>query len=185
MTVIAAVVADGVVYMGADSLMSDDQGLIQSLESKIWRVNRPPSQGDMLLAWTGTQRSAQVARYGFHPPETPDQMDEMAYLCTVFVDALREAHAKAGTLHAGDRARTDVQLLLGWRGRIFVISEYFCVTEYRGFTALGSGGTVANGVLWATKHLGGGERLSVAMLAAQQYAYGVRGPFTFMDSGSG
>ena len=184
MTVIAAVVQGGVVYMGADSLMSDDQGLIQSLESKIWRVNRLPNQGDMLLAWTGTQRSAQVARYGFCPPETPGQMDEMTYLCTVFVDALREAHAKAGTLNTSDKARTDVQLLLGWRGRLFVISEYFCVTEYRGFTALGSGGAVANGVLWATQHLGGGERLSIALLAAQQYADGVRGPFTFMDSRS-
>lgn len=174
MTVVAAVVQNGVVYLGADTLLSDSEGLMPALDGKIWRSR------DMLLGWTGTLRAAQVVRYAFTPPDAPAEVDPMRHLVGTFVPALRKAHQDAGTL---DGAKTGVNLLLGWRGRLFVISDHFCVNEHEKFVAIGSGGPVAQAVLSVTWGQDPEARLAQALHAAQEYSAGVRAPFTYEHLG--
>ncbi|GAA5513632.1 hypothetical protein Dcar01_02376 [Deinococcus carri] len=176
MTVIAAVIHGGQVFMGADSLLSDDEGDLETtLEGKLWQ------HGDWLLGWAGGQRSSQVVRYAFAPPPRHEGQDVMAYLCTAFVDELRAAHANAGTLRRQHgQEHTDLGLLVGWQARLFHVSPWFCVTEYRDLAAIGSGSRPALAALQATPDLDPHLRLQRALEAAERLSEGVRRPFAYL-----
>lgn len=179
MTAIAAVIHDGQIYMGADTLISSGGRGPQNTrhEGKIWR------SGDMLLGSAGGLREAQVVQYGFNPPPLSEGQNLMAYLCTDFSDALRSAHRDAGTLKRHDgQEYAEIELVIGWRGRLFVISDWFSVSEFPEFAGTGSGGETACAVLHATPDLEPGERLKRALEAAEYFCEGVRAPFTYLDS---
>jgi len=178
MTAIAAVVHDGQVYMGADTLISGYKRTLETtLEGKLWTA------GEMILGWAGGQREAQMVRYGFSPPPLTEGQDIKAYLCTRFVDALRDAHQDAGTLKRDNGQHwANLTLMIGWRGRLFTISDWFCVSEYAEFAGAGTGEITACAVLHATADLAPRERLKRALEAAERFAEGVRGPFTYLDT---
>lgn len=180
MTVIAGIIENGEVFIGADSQLSNNGRRETALHGKVW------SRNGMTLAWSGGQREAQLVRYTFEPPAVSEGQNPLAYLCGPFVAALRDLHAEAGTLNRQEGVnRVHQVLLIGWRGRLFAISEYFCVTEYKDCVAEGSGGQVAQAALHALDGLGlpPVERMKRALEAAELMSSGVRGPFTVLSGG--
>jgi ATP-dependent protease HslVU (ClpYQ) peptidase subunit len=100
-------------------------------------------------------------------------------MARLFADALRKCLTKNGCITITDsNAEMSGQLLVAYKGNIYVIDGAFCSFRlYENFIAIGSGGEVARGALYATQTLPPEERLQIACKAAENYCEGVRSPF--------
>ena len=68
--------------------------------------------------------------------------------------------------------------LVGYKGRLFAIYDDYQVAEMiDGYTSVGCGEQIANGVLYATRGQPPDERIRMALEAAEHLSAGVRGPF--------
>lgn len=141
MTVIAAVVRDGHVHMGADSDSAADSMLFPSQNQKLFR------NGEFLFGASGGIRAAQIVRYAFVPPELPEQIapqDLHGFMVTQFVPPLLSILTDGEALsREKGAADSDTRFLVGARGELFEVDYDFNVGWYKDHAAIGSGGNVA------------------------------------------
>lgn len=180
MTCIAGLATpDGWVTMGADSGGVDDHwNLVARADPKLFRM------GPYLIGFTSSFRMGQLLQYGCvgrafpSPPEDPGRLH--GFLCTTFVDLVRQVFKDAGWARVKDSQEQGGAFLLGVHGRLFSVEEDFQVAESRaGYLAVGSGQACALGALHATRNLGlsAYDRVAAALAAAEAHNIGVRGPF--------
>jgi hypothetical protein len=177
-TVIAGIVADdGTIYMAGDSSCTTTSGKQYILAApKVFLL------GGFLIGCCGAPRIADVLRFHFTPPKHARGVDVQRYMRLAFVDAYREALKKAGALHVMNAVESAVEsaVLVGYRRRLFEIDDDFTVTEVSdNFFAMGSGGQVARGALYASKDTPR-KRLLAALAAAERFESSVRRPFTVL-----
>jgi ATP-dependent protease HslVU (ClpYQ) peptidase subunit len=179
-TCIVGVVEGGHAWIGGDSALSnmDSHELIACVNQKVFKV------GGCLIGVCSSARVADVLRYAFEPPKHPRRMDPARYMRTLFVDAVREALRKSGTLqqmHGVDAI--DAQLLIGYRGRLFIVEGDLHIHEALDeYAAMGSGGSVANGALSVSRGVPPRKRILAALAASERYTASVRRPFYVMQS---
>lgn len=177
MTVIAGIVHDGRVWIGADSAGSNSYEITARADAKLFTI------GQALVGCCGSYRGLQVARYAFKPPALPEGMDPHEYMCTLFVDGLREVWRAAG--HVGKTSEVEhvqTSLLVGMHGRLWTIGTDMQVGEsLDSRDAIGSGGSIALGSLHATAHVVGlrdqpEARIRLALQAACHHSPSCGGP---------
>ncbi len=177
MTVIAGLVHEGRVWLGADSAGSTSETITARADAKLFAV------GSALIGCAGSYRGMQVARYAFKPPALPEGMDPHEYMCTLFVDGLRGVWRAAG--HAGrtnEIEHVETQMLIGMHGRLWTVETDLQVGEsLDSWNAVGSGGTLAIGSLHATAHVVGlrdqpEARVRLALQAACHHSPSCGGP---------
>ncbi len=177
MTVIAGLVHEGRVWLGADSAGSNSWTITARADSKLFAV------GSALIGCTGSYRGLQVARYAFRPPALPSGMDPHEYMCTLFVNGLREVWRAAG--HVGktnEVEHVETAMLVGMHGRLWHIDRDLQVGESLDpWVAVGSGGELAIGSLHATAHVVGlrdqpEARVRLALQAACHHSPSCGGP---------
>lgn len=166
----------GKVFMGADSIGIDERGGSSiNAYKKLFRVD------DFLIGCSGSPRPPQLLQYQFKPPEYNeyelDEKDAIAcYMVTKFIDALRECLDKA-KLKDEDRA----YLLVGFKGRLFGVyqDDYQVEESERGYNAIGIGGEIAMGSLYATRDVGYTPdfKVRLALEASAEHNAHVRAPF--------
>jgi ATP-dependent protease HslVU (ClpYQ) peptidase subunit len=164
---------DGMVYMGGDSAATLGNDLRLMAGGKVSRV------GEFLIGITGSVRTAQIMRHALRPPPITDDLD--AYMATAFVDALRECFKAAGfARREQEQERAGAAtLLVGVRGRLYLVcTDYGIVRAQEPFAAIGCGDMPALGALYATAGRHPGERVGLALAAAEHFNIGVRRPFT-------
>jgi ATP-dependent protease HslVU (ClpYQ) peptidase subunit len=178
-TVIAAVVEGGRAWMGGDSAFHDPvtHELSARANQKVFR------SGAFLIGVCQSARVLDVLRYEFAPPKHPRGLDAARYMRTLFVTAVRDALKLAGVAKKDDnREEVDAQILVAYRGRLFVIEEDFQVGEpIDDFAAIGSGGDVARGALTVLDRVPPKPRIRAALEAAERYNITVRRPFYVLD----
>lgn len=177
MTCVVGIITDDGIYMGADSALS----------SNVYRTSKQPKifeKDNMLIGFSGYPRTAQLVQYSLQTPvfrETEQSL--FSYMAIDFVDALRACFKTAG--HAtviNNEEAVESCLLVGYKGRIFRFDSNYQVIECADdYTAIGSGEEVALGALSATVGEPPKQRLEKALLSAEKFSYGVRGPFTFLE----
>lgn len=175
MTCIVGIAWRGSVFIGGDSAAVTDE-LIATRGPKVFQV------GDMLVGFAGSYRAAQVLQYGIELPNHPDDMSDIEWLSTLFVDGLRSAHRRAGAIRieAGIDGST-IALLLGYRGGLYEVDGEYAVSHVTGHSSVGSGASVALGALHATrKGKDPRKRVLIALEAAAACCNGVRAPFAIM-----
>lgn len=177
MTVIAGLVAkDGTIWMSADSAITTDSLDQYTIASpKVFQI------GPFLIGCCGGPRVMDVMRYVFVPPKHPRGMDVQRFMRTLFVDAMRDAMRKSGSLHVHNAVEEFVgsELLVGYRRRLFDVDSDFMVLEFsEDYSAVGSGHPVARGALFVSADKPPRARLLAAMSAAERFNAGVRRPFT-------
>lgn len=178
MTAVVGLVHAGRVYIGADSLgSSGNQGAARA-DAKVFRV------GPALFGYAGSYRGGQVIRYSFALPER-DDLDWHAYMCTRFVDALRDAWRSAGYVGRSNEVEfVGTEMLVGFGGCLWSVHSDLQIGEYvEPWTAIGSGSEYALGSLWSTERVVGlrdqpETRVALALKAAARYCPTVGGPFT-------
>jgi ATP-dependent protease HslVU (ClpYQ) peptidase subunit len=132
----------------------------------------------MLFGFTSSFRMGQLLRYALTVPTHHADIAIDCYMATTFIDAVRECLKNHGFAEKHDEAERGGVFLVGYRGRLFYIdSDYQVGQSVDGYHAVGCGGQIAHGALYATAHLPAAERVSVALAAAQRWSAGVRSPF--------
>jgi hypothetical protein len=178
MSVAVGVETDGGVWLGADSCVSFD-GLQDVAGGKL--VNK----GSWAAAVVGYGRTDQLIRHELSIPGPVSDEHVMSWAITSLVPALRQLASEHGPwvpiLDADDLderlQKVGFQALVAAAGVLLHVDEAFCVhRSNRGYFAIGAGGEVALGALYATHPLDARNRCMVAVRAAAQWCGGVLEP---------
>lgn len=178
MTCVVGLIADGVVYIGADSQATGGYTKYQlsPATAKVFR------NGDLLIDTCGSVRASNLLRYSLVVPEHhPTDMDDFAYITTRVVEAIRECFKNAGaiaTTATNIEGNDDSEFLVGYRGRLYSINSDWSVMEtIDPFCAMGSGEEFAFGALHASKGKPAKKRVRIALEAAARFSATCGGPF--------
>jgi ATP-dependent protease HslVU (ClpYQ) peptidase subunit len=177
MTCIAAVTDGSTVWMGGDSAGSSSWDIVTRKDPKVFR------NGEMLIGFTTSFRMGQLLAHRFTPPTLREGQDVYAFMVTDFVDAVRQCLKDGGFAKKdGDREEGGT-FLVGFRGRLFEVSDDYQVGEAADtYAAVGCGHAYAKGSLFATEARNPADRIRSALAAAERHSNGVRGPFTILSS---
>lgn len=176
MTCIVGVTNGRRVWMGGDSAGIDDSDLsvVCRREPKVFVNN------GYLIGYTTSFRMGQVLHHAVKFPKAPIEGDLHRFMCTEWVDAVRESFEKAGfgmKTQSGQEEGGD--FLVGVSGRLFHVYPDFNVEEPSdGYAAVGCGAMPALGTLYASKLKPGPALVRKALSAAEHFSGGVRAPFT-------
>jgi ATP-dependent protease HslVU (ClpYQ) peptidase subunit len=178
MTCIAGLTEGGRVYIAGDSAGSNDwHQLTLRLDKKVFRRE----ELNMIFGCCGSYRMTQLLHHAFAPPlPAPEEEDLEHYMATTFIDAVRSCFAEGGFAKKKQEREKGGFFLVGLRGRLFrVESDYQVGESLDGYAAIGSGGNIALGALFVTRHLdlSPEKRLTLALEAAQHHITSVRAPF--------
>lgn len=173
MTIIAGLVRDGKVYMGADRGMSDDKFIGSMLQPKVKKV------GNMLIGYAASLGAGQMAHYLDFP--TPQDNDMAKYVRTVVSKVLMEAYQEFGIdFTEDDKAAAD--FLIGINGHLFELNTNdWSVAEYD-LIATGSGSPYAMGSLFSTRDWDNSKnRIREAVKAAIKYSPSCQSPIDVLS----
>lgn len=181
MTCIVGIVHKRRVFIGADGLASDSGfNCSVRVHPKVFSVN-----GKFLIGGSGSCRQNDLLRYGFTPPEQRDDQADHQYMCTAFVDAIRECLRKGGlTIIENNQEKCLGFFLVAYRGHLYEIETDFQVAEVaEEYNAVGCGAPYAQGSL-ATSPRSRHPRMRIlsALKAAEKFSAGVRRPFTILEA---
>ena len=178
MTVIVGLVSEGSVFMGGDHAATG--GLNQAIRKKP----KVFIKGEIGIGYTGSFRMGDILEYSWTPPIwRKDEMSLDKYMCTVFVDSVRDIFKEKGFGKiAGDEGDEGGSFLVGIDGHIFNIEANYQVAENNDdFIADGSGWGIASGSLYTSFLNDPESRLTIAMEAASKFNAAVRAPFTIIE----
>lgn len=180
MTCIVAVKAtDGTIWMGGDSAGVGNGDITLRADTKVFRV------GEFVIGFTTSFRMGQLLQYSFEPPHIEGD-DLHRYMCTKFINAVRECLKDGGFASKKDDSELGGCFIVGIRGRIFTIDEDYQVGEsHEGYDTVGCGMTYAKGALLALSSVPverGRYMVETALIAAAHFSTGVRAPFQIINS---
>ena len=165
MTVIAGIAHQGSVYLSGDRGASDGDSILSMTTPKISKV------GDFVIGYAGSGGLGQIVKHlecWTRHPKNPEK-----FLRNDFVEEYQTARAKIG-----GKDEEEATLLIGYKGVLWEIdtSDYACFPF--AYTAIGSGGPIALGSLYATKNspISPELRLNAAINAAIEHNPGCKGP---------
>lgn len=186
MSVVVGVVENGSVYMGADSIAASESKKISTTEpsGKIFRKK------DLIIGVAGSIKVMQVMRYVWSPPAYQKNMECMEYLVKVLAKSLRECLLEH-TFRDGSGTESDpnpdaslsgTEILIGHRGRLFIIESSYQVLESElSYDAVGAGGDYALGSLFSTVGMPTKKRIIKALEAAETFSPMVKGPYRLLE----
>lgn len=172
MTCIVAIEHNGIVHIGGDSAGVSGLSLTVRADEKVF------TKDPFVMGFTTSFRMGQLLRYKLTVAGKPEDMDEVEYMSTWFVDAVRNCLKAGGYARTYDGHESGGTFLVGYRGRLYIIdSDYQVGIPADGYAAVGCGEDLALGALHATRQLKPEKRIEVALEAAERFSGGVRRPF--------
>jgi len=131
--------------MGSDSAAVDENNTFLRSDGKIVK------KGDFMFAFTGSFRLIDIIRFSFTPPKHPRGLETREYLCTVFIDMLRDCLKDKGHLQYKDGAEEiDSNVLIGYKKRVFLVDEDLQIGEpHDNYCAIGCAELIALGAMAA------------------------------------
>ena len=174
MTCIAGIAEGGTVWLAGDSAGCSGWDLSVRGDPKVF------ANGPYVVGFTSSFRMGQLLRYSFSPPSP--EPDLHRFMCTAFVDALRQCLKDGGWASKDKEQEEGGTFLVGVAGSLFRICDNYQVgVPADGFDAVGCGGQIACGAMFATAGKKPRVRLETAMQAAERLSAGVRGPFAYVS----
>lgn len=179
MTCIVGLEHEGTIYIGGDSagVESWSLAICGRADEKVF-IN---DSGEFVMGFCGSFRIGQLLRYALTPPDQPSKKEDMAYMVTDFVDAVRAMQKEKGALTKENEVEEhNASFLVGYNGKLYVIESDFQVGRpIEGYASVGCGAQIALGAMYATRNsaMAPEERITLALQAATEYSAGVRPPF--------
>lgn len=181
MTCIVGVETEKGVLIGGDSAGTGGWSQTIRADEKVWRA------GEFVYGFTSSFRMGQLLRYNLNLPRRPEksigQDARDKWMTTEFIDAVRTTLKSGGYAKVENGVEEGGEFLVGWRGSLYRICSDFQVgRSARGEVAVGSGGEIARGALFASK----GEprvRVKLALEAASLFNAAVAPPFKILLGG--
>lgn len=181
MTCVVAIKDSGIVYMGADSAGSDLYTIRTRIDPKIHKV------GAFMFGFTTSFRMGQLLAHSFTAPDRDPRISVDKFMATSFVDAVRACLKAGGYAGKSNEVESGGTFLVAFEGRVFCVYDDYQVAESAlPYEAVGCGTDMAMGSLFSTQgsSLMPGERIDLALRAAEAFSCGVRGPFIQMAQDS-
>lgn len=181
MTTVCGLIEDNKVWMGADSFAIDDDHQYPRINTKVF------TKGDYLIGYAGSYRLGQLLMYKTGFPKPTKKGDLFGFMCTDFIDHAIEVFRQNGYLKDGNGGEIEIggSFLVGVKktGRLFVVDTDLHVGEVEHFEAIGAGSLIATGALCVASSLDWEPNIKVlnALLAAEKFVNGTKGPFTILD----
>ncbi len=174
--VIGMVDDDGRVWMGADSLGTD-----QWTNGTPFHTPKVFARGRLLISYTGSFRFGNILRHTADMPPADDFGER--YLVAEFVPWLRAALVAGGWVETKEGRETGGTALIGGYGLLFRLDNDFAILQTtRGFDTAGSGMDHARGALSVLR--GQPERrIRRALRVAADLSTTVGGPFHVLHDG--
>ena len=182
---------DGNIIIGGDS------AAVTGMEIQVEKQPKIFKNGEFIFGCTTSFRMIQLLKFQFQPPviehggtgftsaSKQAPVDIYAYMCTKFVDELRNCFKVGGILDTQNGIEHGGTFLVGYKERLFRINSDFYVMEtLDGFDAVGCGQQYALGAmkqLESTK-LSVQAKLAQALETAAHFSGGVVGPFHFVTT---
>jgi len=179
MTCIVGVAQDGVVCIGGDCAGSAGSSITHRSDEKVFR------NGPYLLGFTHSFRMGQLLRYTLKPPKPPENDKNLyCFMVNDFIKEVRECFKEGGYTTISNSVESGGTFLVGINGRLFRIDSDFQVGEAKNnYMAVGSGGRVSEGALFATAGKAVRSRVKLALEAAAKHDTFVAAPFTIKQIG--
>lgn len=175
MSCIVGLIHKGCVYMGCDSLGSDQSLKLVRSDPKIFRVK---GRHDALIGFTTSFRMGQLLQYA-QLIETKAKVNHK-YVVTKMIPKIIHIFDEGGYGKADEDGRVGGQFILAVNNKLFNIDNDFQVGENScGYAAIGSGSPYALGSLYSTQDLNltPEERIHISLKAASLFGIGVGAPF--------
>lgn len=179
MTCIVAVEHKGRVWMGGDSAANDGEVLQIGEHPKVFVL------GEFLIGFTVSFRLGQLLEFNLEVPASKEP-DDLRYLVTVFIPALRKCLSDGGFVRDDDGAEKGGHFLLGYRGKVYVVADDYQVTRMTdGYLACGSGYGFALASIETFRdqvNVNDPEKaIREALRVASKFSMTVRPPFTVLS----
>lgn len=166
MTAIVGIVHEGKTWIGADSMVSDDETRAPTMTRKLWRA------GGYLIGAAGNSAWYAILRRMRWPtiasPGYP--------IAPIFADMTNAANELGLHLPAAKGDSTDGSMLIGGCGKLFYVDSDLGVDEYECMAA-GSGDECCRAVLHAFPTGSPRSRILRALSAASAIRFDVGPPF--------
>jgi ATP-dependent protease HslVU (ClpYQ) peptidase subunit len=164
------------VIIGGDSLSSTNFFISSRKDTKVFK------KGSFVIGCTSSFRMIQLLRFSLVLPEI-NKKDIYEYMCTDFIDAVRECFSKGGFLQK-EQTGEEIggQFLVGYEDRLFIIDNDFQVGEtYDEFNSIGCGSDFALGCIYLLrdKKIPIENKIRQALEAAEHFSPFVKQPFIF------
>jgi ATP-dependent protease HslVU (ClpYQ) peptidase subunit len=178
MTCIVGIIEKNKVYMGADSAGVGGYDIIIRKDKKIFKI------GDFLIGCTGSFRMIQLIQYSFKPPKVPRNKDIYEYMCTQFINSLRQIFKKGGFMEITNSKESGGTFLVAYKNRLFTIYSDFQVSEaLESYASLGCGYSFALGALDALdSKMNVKDKINKSLEVAVYRSAGVRPPFIILST---
>jgi ATP-dependent protease HslVU (ClpYQ) peptidase subunit len=175
MTCVVGIVRKEGVYLGADSGAFNEDDLTYNVrkDEKIFK------RGEMIIGFCSSFRMGQLLRYRLELPKHPRNMDDLEYMSTLFVDAVKTCFEQNDY---DDFKEEDCNFMVGYKGGLYVVMQDFQVAVHdEGYAAIGSGEAIAIGALYATKEEPAEKSMEIALNAAENHSMAVKKPFKYVS----
>jgi len=168
MTCIVGLVDKDKVYIGGDSAASSGFQISIRKDPKVFKV------GEFIFGCEGSFRMIQLLKYSFIPPRIKYK-DISKYLCTEFADEIKKLMKEGMSENEGSKFGS---FLIGYKNRLFEFDDDLQLGEnLNGMEAIGCGGDIALGALFATVGNLPEARIKKALEASASFSTGVAAPF--------
>ena len=180
MTCIVGLEHGGKVWMGGDSagVHLPTLSLVIRGDPKVFQ------KSEMLFGFTSSFRMGQLLQHSLVIPPHLEGRDVHAYLCSDFIDAVRQCFQVGGFLSRTESGESGGIFLIGYQKKAFTVYKNFQVSTVAcGYNACGSGRDLALGSLHSTADLveDPERRVRMALEAAAHFSAGVAPPFTILS----
>ncbi len=173
----------GRVVLGADSASVSGATVLRSATAKAFTAH------GIGYACAGSWRLINILRHSFVPPEHPEDCAPDEYLVVHWTAALRAHLTDVGALKKNSEVHgtNGGQALIAYRGGLYMLdSDFQIARDLPGYMAAGAGRDYALGSMATTATLGlsAARRVALALEAAAEHNYAVRGPMVVVEVGA-
>jgi hypothetical protein len=161
--------------MASDSAGIAGYHLTLRSDPKVFR------SGPFVIGYTDSFRMGQLIRFHLSAQNHIQGMDDFEFMVTAFIPSIRECLKIGGYARKDNEQESGGQFLVGYRGRLYEIDrDYQVGIPADNFAAIGCGAQVALGALFASQGAPR-KRAETAILAAERFNIGVRGPIVIEE----
>lgn len=185
MTCIVSLRQDDKIYIGGDTAAVSGLSVNVRQDVKVFKNK------NMLIGFAGSFRLGQLMRFAFKPPAHKKGQDAFEYMCVDVVRSIQKCFEKHGFggHNKKEEKETSGQMLVAYKGVLYEIYEDYQVgISSETYSAIGCGGDLAMGAMYALEHLPKNQvlpaetKINIALNAAVTHNGGVLPPFTILSS---
>ena len=174
MTCTIGFITDTHIHLGSDGMASNGHTKTTVKHPKIFQL------GECLVGFAGSFNVQQSVQFLMSVPPVMEGIDNLEYMITYFVPALKNASIKGNAI--SERGYLEGNLLVGFRGSLFEIQPDFSVLEVGSkYICIGSGGESAAAAMVALEGLDlePQEKIKRALEAASSNITSVGPPYSY------